>query len=87
MRTEREQEIERLEQVHRSDREIVIPLAPVVIDLDAAQPAASGKQLHLFRRRFLGEERMTEIHHDTDVVETCFLEGAQCSRRRAERQM
>ena len=80
---EREQEIECLQQMNRTDGEIVVPLAPIVVHFNTGQPPAARDEPQLFGRRLAGHDRMTEIHHDADVVDLHVLDREQRARRRA----
>ena len=62
------EKLQRLDQVYRADSHIVVPLAPVVVDLDADQLAAARHQVQHIGRGLLGEQGVAQIEDDADVV-------------------
>ena len=79
-----EEELERLDQVDGADGEVVVPLAPVVVDLDREQTAVLVHERQRVRRGLLGEQRVPEVDDDADVVAPERLDAEQRARRGRE---
>ena len=76
-----EEELERLDQVDRADGQVVVPLAPVVVDLDREEAAVLVHERQHVGGRLLGEQRVAEVDHDADVVAAGLLDAEQRARR------
>ena len=79
-----EQEFKCLNQMNGTNNKIIIPLSPIVIQLNAHELTAPGNQLNDFRRRLFRVERMPQVDDQANVIDTHLLYRQQRSRRTAE---
>jgi hypothetical protein len=73
--------------VHGADSHVVVPLAPVVVDLDRVEAAVLVDELEHVGRGLLGEQRVPEIDDDADVVAPDRLNAEQRARGGREGQV
>ena len=81
---QRPQELEGLHRMDGADDHVVVPLAQVVVDLDAHQPAATVDELEHVGGRLLGEQRVAHVQHDAQVVGADLLDAQERPGRGAE---
>ena len=82
---QRVKELERLDQVHRTDHHVVIPAAEVVVDIDREQPARVDAQLCGVGRGFQAVHGVSEVEQNAEIVQPDLLDAQQAFGPRSER--
>ena len=63
--------------MHGADDHVVVPLAQVVVDVHAEQPAVVDGQLGGVGRRLPAEQGVAEVEQDADVGQADLLDAEQ----------